>query len=470
MTTDFAPGSRFGGYEILGELGAGGMGRVLRARDLALDRVVAIKVLASELARDAAFVQRFQREARAVASLSHPNIVQIFAVGNLDGVHFLAMEYLDGQSLARYLKTAHWPEADAILIARQVCQALQVAHAAGIVHRDIKPDNLILTRRGEVKVVDLGIAKRVDDDQSMTQSGSAVGTPHYISPEQVQGRRDIDGRADIYSLGATLYHLATGHTPYTGSSGAHVMSMHLFTPLPDPRSFEPKLSEGLCRVLRKMMAKDREERYADVHAVDVDLYRLQSGGTPEPAEPRAAGIEPTLLEGAAALTAAPATPLPFEAEVLARIERSLTQVVGPMARVLVRQAARSSGSLEALCSELADHVEAGAAREAFLGRCRACADATPLTGLAPAPRTPATGLPAQRSGAATATAPPALGEALLVHTESELSRRIGPLARILVRQAARGATSPADLVARLEDNIPDEAGRRAFRRALLGVD
>ncbi|MBZ0090269.1 MAG: serine/threonine protein kinase, partial [Thermoanaerobaculia bacterium] len=215
---EFTPGTRFGGYEILGELGAGGMGRVLRARDLALDRVVAIKVLASELSRDTAFVQRFQREARAVASLSHPNIVQIFAVGNLDGVHYLAMEYLDGQSLGRYLKNGHWPEADAILIARQVCQALQVAHAAGIVHRDVKPDNLILTRRGEVKVVDLGIAKRVDEDQSMTQSGSAVGTPHYISPEQVQGRRDIDGRADIYSLGATLYHLATGHTPYTGSS------------------------------------------------------------------------------------------------------------------------------------------------------------------------------------------------------------------------------------------------------------
>jgi serine/threonine-protein kinase len=471
MAEELEPGARFGGYEILGELGAGGMGRVFRARDVALDRVVAIKVLAPELSRDAAFVQRFQREARAVASLSHPNIVQIFAVGSVDGVHFLTMEYLDGQSLGRYLKSAHWPEAEAILIARQVCQALRVAHAAGIVHRDVKPDNLILTRRGEVKLVDLGIAKRVDDDQSMTQSGSAVGTPHYIAPEQVQSRRDVDGRADIYSLGATLYHLATGHTPFEGSSGAHVMSMHLFTPLPDPRAFEPGLSDGLCRVLRKMMAKDREERYPDAHALDLDLYQLQIGRSPQPAEPREAAIAATLLGGGGG-TAIPATPLPFDPAVIGRVERSLAHTVGPMARVLVRQAARSTDSLEELCRQLGGHVEAGAARETFLTRCRACGDATPATGLSPTLRaaTPATSLPAQGLPGGTAAAIPALGEAVLLQAESELSRRIGPLAQLLVRRAARAASSRADLVARLESNIADEEDRRTFRRALLGVD
>ena len=471
MTEPTAPGGRFGGFEILEPLGAGGMGRVFRARDLALDRVVALKVLAPELSHDEAFVQRFQREARAVARLNHPNIVQIYGVGSVDGVHYLSMEYLDGLSLGHYLKSGHWPESEAILIARQVCQALRVAHAAGLVHRDIKPDNLILTRQGEIKVVDLGIAKRVDDDQSMTQSGSAVGTPHYIAPEQVQGRRDVDGRADIYSLGATLYHLVTGHTPFSGTSGAHVMSMHLFAPLPDPRSFEPALSEGICQVLRMMMAKQREERYADVHALDLDLYRLQTGLAPQPVEPSATAIGGSFMAGAQGGGAAP-TPTGFAAATLSAVEKNLAQEIGPLARVLVRQAARSAASLEALYGTLAEQVAPGPAREAFLSRCRAQGD--PARPAAPTPARP--GATAAQPGdpggaqAPTVMERPALGPAELMVVESELARRIGPLAQVLVRQAARGAASRADLVARLESHIADEAGRRAFRRAVLGID
>jgi len=160
------PGSEFGDYEILGLIGAGGMGSVYRAREKTLERVVALKTLPADLAEQPGFVERFLKEARAVAKLNHPNIVQIFAFGSVEGVYYLAMELLDGHSLGYYLKShGPWREKDAVTISRQACQALAVAHAAGIVHRDIKPENLILTSSGQIKVVDLGIAKTVGEDQ-----------------------------------------------------------------------------------------------------------------------------------------------------------------------------------------------------------------------------------------------------------------------------------------------------------------
>ena len=305
MADTIPPGSRFGDYEILEELGAGGMGKVYRARDLTLDRLVALKTLARELSADTDYVQRFLKEARAAARLNHPNIVQIYDFGCVDSIYYLAMEFVDGHSLGTYLKRGHFSESESIQIIRHACRALSIAHADGIVHRDIKPDNLMLTSRGDVKLVDLGIAKRLDEDVSLTQTGQAIGTPHYISPEQIRGQRDIDARADIYSLGATLYHLLTGHTPYPGSSGPIVMSMHLVEPLPDPRRFEASLTDGVCRVVRKMMAKNRDERYPDVYALDLDLYRLQCGETPQadeqaaaaagargPGSPRLSGLRP----------------------------------------------------------------------------------------------------------------------------------------------------------------------------------
>ncbi|MGA7989813.1 MAG: serine/threonine-protein kinase, partial [Thermoanaerobaculia bacterium] len=373
--TPLAPGARFGDYEILAELGAGGMGKVYRARDLTLERLVALKTLAPLYGSDAGFVQRFLKEARAAARLNHPSIVQIYDFGQVEDTYYLAMEYVDGHSLGAYLRRGHFAERDALLVIRHAARALAVAHAEGLVHRDIKPDNLMLTSKGEVKLVDLGIAKRVDEDQSLTQTGHAVGTPHYISPEQIRGLKDIDARADVYSLGATLYHLVTGHTPFRGSSGALVMSMHLAQPLSDPRTYVPGLSEGICRVIRKMMAKSREERYPDVDTLDRDLYRLQTGETPEPAEPGASAVETVVREPRpssreATARAAPLAPHPaFDSGVLHRVEDLLAADVGPMSRVLVRRAAKSSPNLEALCSELAGQVEAGARREDFLAKC-----------------------------------------------------------------------------------------------------
>jgi eukaryotic-like serine/threonine-protein kinase len=489
-----APGTRFGDYEILAELGAGGMGRVYRARDLTLERTVALKTLAAQFGGDAGFVQRFLKEARAAARLNHPNIVQIYDFGQEGETYYLAMEYVDGHSLGAYLKRGHFTERDAILVVRHACRALAVAHAEGLVHRDIKPDNLMLTGKGEVKLVDLGIAKRVDEDQALTQTGQAVGTPHYISPEQIKGLRDIDARADVYSLGATLYHLVTGHTPFRGTSGALVMSMHLAQPLADPRTYVPGLSEGLCRVIRKMMAKDRGERYADADALDRDLYRLQTGEMPEAAEPGATAVEtlvtpePTAPRGRSG--SAPAvTPAPhpaFDSGVLNRVEELLANDVGPMARVLVRRAAKSSPTLEALCGELAEQVAAGPARDAFRAKCllvgRSATPPPPHATPAPspphgsnAPRTaPPPGpqaahpTPAQAAPAAAGTAP-SVTEANLHILETELAKHVGPLARVLVKKAAKGAGNMSHVITKLELEIDSDDARRAFRAAVRNL-
>jgi serine/threonine protein kinase len=487
MADSIPPGTRFGDYEILEELGAGGMGKVYRARDLTLERLVALKTLAHEFSSDANFVQRFLKEARAAARLNHPNIVQIYDFGCVDSVYYLAMEFVDGHSLGTYLKRGHFSETESIQIIRHACRALSVAHADGIVHRDIKPDNLMLTSRGDVKLVDLGIAKRVDEDQSLTQTGQAIGTPHYISPEQIRGQKDVDPRADVYSLGATLYHLVTGHTPYSGASGPIVMSMHLVEPLPDPRRFEVGLTDGVCRVIRKMMAKDRDERYGDVYALDLDLYRLQCGEVPQPDEHQGSAIEPRGRKPASSAYV-PAAGGPFDSGILNRIEESLASAVGPMAKVLVRKSARTAPTLEALCGTLAEQIAETAARDKFLSKCLLAAR-TPAAANRPARTTPAppseapTELP--RGGRSVGSGPSrsfspggaslapgssgrtlAISEEDLRAAETELARQIGPLARVVVRRAAKSAGTLSDLLAKLEVDIPTDESRRVFREAM----
>lgn len=463
------PGSWFGDYQILDLLGVGGMGNVYRAREKMLDRLVALKTLSPDLGHEPSFVERFLKEARAVARLNHPNIVQVFAFGAVDGVYYLAMELLEGLSLGHYLRAnGRWKEYDAITIVRYICRALSVAHAQGLVHRDIKPDNVILTRAGEVKLVDLGIAKQMGEENSMTQTGTAIGTPNYIAPEQILGQRDIDGRADIYSLGATLYHLVTGRVPFQGSSGPHVMSMHLVEPFPDPRNFDPSISEGFCLVLRKMMARDRAERYPDVTTLDADLYRLQTGAAPEAQEPAATLVSrefqlPGPGSGQPARSGPGTSPEPtafksetFDSKVLRRIEEHLSVQIGPMAKVLVRRVASASPTLTALCDELEKQIPPGPGREKFRASCLAGAGGGP-TLLTPEPSLP--------TGEGTTARGP-LEDAVLARVEVELARRIGPLARVLVRRN-RHARSLGDLVTLLEVNIPDEAGRETFRRNLL---
>ncbi len=275
-------GSRVGGFEVESLLGKGGMGSVYRARQVSLDRPVALKLLVPYLALDKDFVARFRREARAAAALNHPNLVQVYDFGEHEGTWFYAMEFVDGLSLGDHLRRGQsFTEAECIQIGLQTAAALEAAHAAGIVHRDLKPDNLILASSGLIKVSDLGLARVRDAsaDSSLTMSGVSLGTPFYIAPEQVRGARDVDCRADYYSLGATLFHLACGRPPFEGETPAVIMSRHLNDPTPWARDPNPDLSEGFAALLFHLMAKNPDERPPDAAALQAQLESCQTGET-----------------------------------------------------------------------------------------------------------------------------------------------------------------------------------------------
>ncbi len=273
--------TNIGGFEIISRLGRGGMGAVYKARQVSLDRIVALKVLPPVLARDKDFIERFFREARAVAKLNHPNIVQGIDVGVAEKFYYFAMEYVDGEPVQRMLaREGPLDEKRALDITLQVAQALHHAHRHDMIHRDIKPDNIMVTSGGVTKLCDLGLAKSLTSDSGVTQAGMAVGTPHYISPEQARGEQSVDIRSDIYSLGATLYHMVVGRTPYSGSSAAVVMTKHINDEVPNPRDVRPEISMGLVRLVEKMMAKDPKDRYQTPEDLIRDVNLIISGKSP----------------------------------------------------------------------------------------------------------------------------------------------------------------------------------------------
>nr|MBC8443450.1 serine/threonine protein kinase [PVC group bacterium] len=274
---------RIGNYEIMAKLGQGAMGRVYQARQADTSRVVALKVLPRRLSRDTRFLQRFQREAQAMSKLDHPNIVQALDVGEADGYQFFAMEYIEGRTV-KELMNRHGPieEEQALPIAIQVAKALKHANDFGIVHRDVKPSNIMITRDGTAKLCDLGLAKETseEDDSQLTMSGTAVGTAYYIAPEQARGVADVDIRSDIYSLGATLYHMVVGEVPFEGSSPAVVMTKHVTEALPPAKERNLALSDHVCNIVEKMMAKDRERRYQTPEELTEDLELALEGRPP----------------------------------------------------------------------------------------------------------------------------------------------------------------------------------------------
>jgi hypothetical protein len=273
-------GQVLGDYKVLRRLGQGGMGQVYLAEQISLKRHVALKLLKAELAANGTALARFKAEAEAVARATHANIVQVYAIHEIAGHHVMVLEYVEGRNLREFLEKKGPPEIlQGLSIMRQVAAALQRASELGIIHRDIKPENILLTRKAEVKVADFGLSRIYSepgvDAPHLTQSHVTMGTPLYMSPEQVEGKKTIDHRTDIYSFGVTCYHMFAGHPPFKGTAPFEVAVQHVQNeprPLADIR---PDLPPGLCAIIHKMMAKAPADRYQMGREIVRDVARLR---------------------------------------------------------------------------------------------------------------------------------------------------------------------------------------------------
>ena len=281
------PGTRLGPYEIVGAVGAGGMGEVYRARDTRLDRIVAIKILPESLAHDRERLERFQQEARILSTLNHPNLMAIYDVGSQDGLHFLVSEFLEGQTLRERLQAGPLPQRRVNEYGLQIARGLAAAHEKGIVHRDLKPDNIFVLNDDRVKILDFGLAKQTAmaaaADQTMTRpdrtsAGTVLGTAGYMSPEQVRGEA-VDYRSDIFSFGAILYEMIAGQRAFRGDSGVEIMTSILKQEPPELAESGLNVSLGLQRIVQRCLEKKPEARFQSASDLGFALDSLSSAGT-----------------------------------------------------------------------------------------------------------------------------------------------------------------------------------------------
>jgi eukaryotic-like serine/threonine-protein kinase len=271
---------KFKGYEIISTLGEGGLGSVFKARQVSMNRLVALKVLHMQWINDDEFRKRFVLEARIVGKLSHQNLIQVYDVGRESDYYYFTMEFVDGRTVEDMIREAPRRQMEigrAVDICIQVLRAINYYKDFDIVHRDIKPSNVMITRGGLMKLGDFGFVKS-KLDKELGYEGMVLGTPDYIAPEQAMGKEDVDYRADIYSLGATLYHMLTGRPMYDGTP-SKVMLAHTRTPMPDPRTYRPSLSDEVVNVLNRMLAKDPNARYANINSLFADLEALRDAHT-----------------------------------------------------------------------------------------------------------------------------------------------------------------------------------------------
>ncbi|MDG1895998.1 MAG: serine/threonine-protein kinase [Fuerstiella sp.] len=261
-----------GDYELKKKLGKGATGEVFLARQISRDRSVAVKTLSKELAKKEDAVARFLREARSMDKLDHVNIVQFYAADSYKGIHYVAIEYVNGKSIQDWLdKLKQFPIGDAVHIAMVTAEALKHAHDQNMVHRDVKPDNILLTSKGVVKVADFGLVKTLDEDVALTQNDTGLGTPLYMAPEQAVSAKTVDQRSDIYSLGATLYHMLTGVLPCSGQTAVELILAKERGVFESARKLRPEIPDRLDLMVDKMLAKDPKHRYKDCGEVVKDL-------------------------------------------------------------------------------------------------------------------------------------------------------------------------------------------------------
>src|SRR6202158_892292 len=285
------PGRRLGPYEILSAIGAGGMGEVYKARDTRLDRIVAIKVLPTHLADRSELRERFEREAKTIASLNHPHICVLHDIGQQDGIDYLVMEYLEGETLAQRLVKGALPLEQVLQYAIEIADALDKAHRKGITHRDLKPGNIMLTKSG-TKLLDFGLAKLKQEvapanvqlsqlptaSDPLTAHGAIVGTLQYMAPEQLEGK-EVDARTDIFAFGAVVYEMATGKRAFEGKSQASLMVAILEREPPAMSSLQPMTPPALDRVVKRCLAKGPEDRWQTARDLEVQLKWIAEGGS-----------------------------------------------------------------------------------------------------------------------------------------------------------------------------------------------
>ena len=268
--------TQIGDFKLRKKLGQGGMGEVFLATQVSLDRDVALKVLSKELAKRPGFVERFLREARSMAKIDHPNAVRVYAAEAHRGLHFVAIEYIDGRGMQDWMdKLGRLSVGDALHVTLRCADALRHAHELNLIHRDIKPDNILVTKKGVVKLSDFGLAKALDDeDMALTQSGTGLGTPLYMAPEQARNAKNVDHRADIYALGVTLYYFLTGKLPFSGDTVVELIQNKEKGRFDRARRLNPEVPERLDLMIDKMIAKDPAYRYSSWDELISDLKSL----------------------------------------------------------------------------------------------------------------------------------------------------------------------------------------------------
>lgn len=459
---------RLGKYRITEVIGEGAMGVVYKGFDPDIQRVVALKTIRRQSGdgaeNEAMATARFRNEAQAAGRLSHPGIVAVYEYGCDAEVAFIAMEYVEGNSLARYLSQGvRFCDADILSLVVQLLDALEHAHSQGVWHRDIKPSNLVVTRAGKLKVADFGIARI--DSHGLTKTNMVIGTPSHMAPEQYLSG-PLDGRVDIYSAGALLYELLAGRPPFNGS--AEALMYKTLNEVPPPPSqvdqlgrsalYDPITAKAMAKIPAQRYASAAEFRAAVMATIDEPVNGALSDKTiiMQPLQRQhAAAASPSGANAGAqpagtgfAWTTGP--PSGWDPATLSQIEAVLARHVGPIARVLVRRAARECSDSSTLRRRLADHVPDPVERATFIGQ--PLSSATPVS---PGER----GSTGPGAGSAAGFGGAALSEAMIEQAQRVLARHLGPIARVVVKKAAARATGREEFLSLLAQSISEAPGR-----------
>ncbi|MCM5682003.1 serine/threonine protein kinase [Schlegelella sp. S2-27] len=460
---------RLGKYPITGVLGEGAMGVVYKAFDPHIKRQVAIKTIRRQLIDDSEHGQsvaaRFRNEAQAAGRLLHPGIVAVYEYGEDQDQAFIAMEFVEGNSLSHYLsRKTRFPDQDVLSIMTQLLAALDHAHEQGVWHRDIKPANLIITRQGRLKIADFGIARV--DAIGLTQVNSVVGTPGYMSPEQYTGQ-PLDHRVDVWAAGVLLYQLLTGQLPFNGSAETlmyKIVHEEPVWPSQHAGSTRPVVYD---QIVATALAKRPEARYANA-LLFLEALTSHADEPVKPTvseetvimevmrpEPRGAGSVSSAVRSGSSGAVTTAPPTHWDASTLSHLEATLAKYVGPVAKVLVRRAARDCFDIETLASRLAEHLPTEPERAAFMQH-----------------TTSGVSVRAQRSTGGTATVLSThlrLDAQVIEQAQRILAGHIGPIAKIVTKKAAAKATTRAEFYELLCAELGSDADRTKARAALAGI-